>query len=75
MRSVEQFIYCFSQNFIQFGMPAIMVGHVLLITRKKEDKNTKAQSYYIKTRVEQKEKKNHCIEFTCLTNVNYDTMT
>lgn len=46
-----------------------------LITRKKEEKNTKAQNYYIKTKVELKEKRNHCIDFTCLTNVNYDTMT
>lgn len=46
-----------------------------LITRKKEEKNTKTQNYYIKTKVELKEKKNHCIDFTCLTNVNYDTMT
>ena len=45
------------------------------ITRKKEEKNTKAENYYIKTKVELKEKKNHFIDFTCLTNVNYDTMT
>ena len=46
-----------------------------LITRKKEEKNKKAQNYYIKTKVELKEKRNRCIDFTCLTNFNYDTMT